>query len=102
VPLFPNLLVTVLGALEPPLEALLDVGTAWPPLIAVIWLPSNTTPSHCDGVRWIEALTVPPRALEALRPPLPLEGWLVTTVMVSPVGVKGITALVAVLSCGGG
>jgi len=28
VPLFPNLLVTVLGALEPPLKALLDVGIA--------------------------------------------------------------------------
>ena len=102
VPLFPNLLATVLGALEPPLKALLDVGTAWPPPIAVIWLPFNTTPSHYDGVCWIKALTVPPYALEALQPPLPLKGWLITTVMVLPVSVKGITALAVVLSYRGG
>jgi len=51
VPLFLTLLAPVLGALDRPLKALLNVGTAWPPLIAVIWLPSNTTPSYYDRLR---------------------------------------------------
>jgi len=44
-PLFPPPLAPPLEALEPPLEAVLDAGTAEPPPIAVIWLPSRITPS---------------------------------------------------------
>ena len=44
--LFAALLATVRGALEAPHKVVLDARTAWPLLMAVIWLPSSTTPSH--------------------------------------------------------